>query len=217
MFLRLLRMHYWRISALVMIISPLLAGPGFGETKNGDTAAFTLNEVIVTSEKIQEYIKNHPQDVKVVEREEIIKQNLPNVEEILKTMPGVEVYPTAGIGSRISIRGSGKSGGVLVLLNGRPLNTNQHGNLDLNSIPVDSIQSVSVFKPPVPVWLGPGGSDGAINIVTRNLTPVGIRRNPAPLSRWGWFLRVRRRRPEPPSANSRRKRPAHSNSDASGR
>ena len=129
MFLRLLRMHYWRISALVMIISPLLAGPGFGETKNGDTAAFTLNEVIVTSEKIQEYIKNHPQDVKVVEREEIIKQNLPNVEEILKTMPGVEVYPTAGIGSRISIRGSGKSGGVLVLLNGRPLNTNQHGNL----------------------------------------------------------------------------------------
>ena len=60
MFLRLLRMHYWRIPALVMIISPLLAGPGFGETKNGDTAAFTLNEVIVTSEKIQEYIKNHP-------------------------------------------------------------------------------------------------------------------------------------------------------------
>ena len=169
MFLRLLRMYYWRIPALVIIISLLPAVPGFGETKNGDTASFTLNEVIVTSEKIQEYIKNHPQDVKVVEREEIIKQNLPNVEEILKTMPGVEVYPTAGIGSRISIRGSGKSGGVLVLLNGRPLNTNQHGNLDLNSIPVDSIQSVSVFKPPVPVWLGPGGSDGAINIVTRNL------------------------------------------------
>jgi len=162
-------MYYWRIPALVIIISLLPAVPGFGETKNGDTASFTLNEVIVTSEKIQEYIKNHPQDVKVVEREEIIKQNLPNVEEILKTMPGVEVYPTAGIGSRISIRGSGKSGGVLVLLNGRPLNTNQHGNLDLNSIPVDSIQSVSVFKPPVPVWLGPGGSDGAINIVTRNL------------------------------------------------
>ncbi|MFH2118990.1 MAG: Plug domain-containing protein [Pseudomonadota bacterium] len=152
------RMHYWRIPALVMIISPLLAVPGFGETKNGDTASFTLNEVIVTSEKIQEYIKNHPQDVKVVEREEIIKQNLPNVEEILKTMPGVEVYPTAGIGSRISIRGSGKSGGVLVLLNGRPLNANQRGNLDLNSIPVDSIQSVSVFKPPVPVWLGPAGA-----------------------------------------------------------
>lgn len=71
-----------------------------------------------------------------MERGEIIKQNLPNVEEVLKTMPGVEVYSTAGIGSRISIRGSGKSGGVLVLLNGRPLNTNQHGNLDLNSIPL---------------------------------------------------------------------------------
>ncbi|EKD33771.1 MAG: hypothetical protein ACD_75C02600G0004, partial [uncultured bacterium] len=69
---------------------------------------------------------------------------------------------------RISIRGSGRSGGVLVLLNGRPLNANQYGSQDLNAIPVDSIQSVSVFKPPVPVWLGPGGSDGAINIVTRS-------------------------------------------------
>lgn len=172
MLLRLLRMHYWRVPALVLLILPLLSVPGFGETKNGDTASFTLNEVVVTSEKIEEYIKNHPQNVTVVEREEILKQNLFNVEEVLKTMPGVEVYSTAGIGSRISIRGSGKSGGVLVLLNGRPLNTNQHGNPDMNSIPVDSIQSISVFKPPVPVWLGPGGSDGAINIVTRNLTPV---------------------------------------------
>ena len=151
----------------------LIAGTAFGETKDSDTAAFTMNEVVVTSKKIQEYIKNHPQDVKVVEREEIIKQNLTNVEEVLKTMPGVEVYSSTGIGSRISIRGSGKSGGVLVLLNGRPLNTNQYGSLDLNSIPVDIIQSIAVFKPPIPVWLGPGGSDGAINIVTRTLTPAG--------------------------------------------
>jgi hypothetical protein len=146
---------------------PLLAGTVFGEPIKTDTAAFTLGEVVVTSEKIQEYIKNHPLDVNIVERKEIVGRNLPNVEEILKTMPGVEVYSTSGIGSRISIRGSGRSSGVLILLNGRPLNSNQHGSQDLNSIPVDMIESVSVFKPPVPVCLGPGGSDGAINIVTR--------------------------------------------------
>ncbi|MFH0782321.1 MAG: TonB-dependent receptor, partial [Pseudomonadota bacterium] len=120
-----------------------------------------------TAEKIQEYVKNHPQDVKIVDRKEIALRNLASVEDVLKTMPGVEVYSTAGIGSRISIRGSGRTGGVLVLLNGRPLNSNQYGSQDLNAIPVDSIESISVFKPPVPVWLGPGGSDGAINIVTR--------------------------------------------------
>ncbi|MEN6328252.1 MAG: TonB-dependent receptor, partial [Syntrophomonas sp.] len=120
----------------------------------------------------EEYAKNYPQDVKMVKRSEIVQRNLPNVEEVLKTISGVEVYSTSGIGSRISIRGSGKSGGILVLLNGRPLNSNQHGNLDLNTIPIDSIESVSVFKPPVPVWLGAGASEGAINIVTRDLKPT---------------------------------------------
>ena len=65
-----------------------------------------------------------------------------------------------------------------MLLNGRPLNSNQHGKLDLNAIPVDLIQSVSVFKPPVPRLAGTGGSDGAINIVTRNLTPESKKKQP---------------------------------------
>lgn len=136
-------------------------------------AAVSLKTVVVTAERLQEYVKNHPQDVKVVERSEIVERNLGTVEEILKTMPGVEVASTPGTGSRISIRGSGQSGGVLVLVNGRPLNSNQYGSQDLNGIPVDSIQSVSVFKPPVPVWLGPGGSGGAINIVTSAEKPKG--------------------------------------------
>lgn len=163
-------------TALMMVL--FLVGTVWGETKKDDPAAFTLDDVVVTADKIEEYIRNYPQDVEVVERKEIVQRNLLNVEEVLKTIPGVEVYSASGIGSRISIRGSGKSGGVLVLLNGRPLNSNQHGKLDLNAIPVDLIQSVSVFKPPVPVWLGPGGSDGAINIVTRNLTPESKKKQP---------------------------------------
>ncbi|MBP1625688.1 MAG: TonB-dependent receptor plug [Holophagaceae bacterium] len=131
----------------------------------------TMAPVVVTADKLlTEYVQNHPQDVKQVSRAEIIQRNLPNVEEVLKTMPGVDVQPSPGTGSRVSIRGSGKTGGVLILLNGRPLNSNLYGNQDLSAIPVDIIDSVTVFKPPVPVWLGPGGSDGVINIVTRERT-----------------------------------------------
>lgn len=32
---------------------------------------------------------------------------------------------------------------------------------------------ITVFKPPVPVWLGPRGSEGAICIVTRDMNKVG--------------------------------------------
>jgi len=151
-----------------LLFIPLFAGTACGAVEDIKKEGAALQEVVVTAEKIEEYVKNHSQDVTIVERKEIVDRNLGSVEEVLKTMPGVEVYSTPGIGARISIRGSGRAAGVLVLHNGRPLNSNQYGSQDLNSIPIDMIESVSLFKPPVPVWLGPGGSDGAINIVTRS-------------------------------------------------
>lgn len=167
-------MHICSIPAHSLLVLSLLPGIALcAETP--PEQVYSLGEVVVTSEKLKEYLQNHPLDVSTVERPEIVQRNLGSVEEILKTMPGVEVSSSAGVGSRISIRGSGRSGAVLVLLNGRPLNSNQYGSQDLNSIPVDSIQSVSVFKPPVPVWLGPGGSDGAINIVTRTPKTGGMK------------------------------------------
>jgi iron complex outermembrane receptor protein len=60
-----------------------------------------------------------------------------------------------------------------VLLNGRPLNSNQFGSVDLAGIPVETIESITVFKPPVPVWLGSGATDGAIAIVTKGIRGNG--------------------------------------------
>lgn len=157
------------VLGLPLMVFLLWTGAVLGETKDGKDKTFRMEAVEVTAERISEYIKNHPQDVEVVRRKEIVERSLLNVEDVLKTMPGVEVHQSTGVGSRISIRGSGKSSGILVLLNGRPLNTNQYGGVDLSAIPVEMIESVTVFKPPVPVWLGPGATDGAINIVTRDL------------------------------------------------
>ncbi|MEQ8163547.1 MAG: TonB-dependent receptor [Smithellaceae bacterium] len=165
-------MNCQRILTLVLILFWLPVNFAGAQDHETGRSSYKMDEIVVTSAKIEEYAKNYPQDVKMVNRSEIVQRNLPNVEEVLKTISGVEVYSTSGIGSRIAIRGSGKSGGILVLLNGRPLNSNQHGNLDLNTIPIDSVESVSVFKPPVPVWLGAGASEGAINIVTRDLKPA---------------------------------------------
>ncbi|MBU0969161.1 MAG: TonB-dependent receptor plug domain-containing protein [Proteobacteria bacterium] len=42
-----------------------------------------------------------------------------------------------GLSSRISIRGGGGSGSVLILVDGRPMGTPQYGGVDLGSIPID--------------------------------------------------------------------------------
>lgn len=161
--------------ALLLVPHHVWAAHGHAATSHG-TETNTLETMVVTADRLGEYAANNPAMVEVLDRKEIQQRNMLSVEEALGTMPGVEVKQSMGVGARISIRGSGKSGGVLVLLNGRPLNSNQHGSVDLAGIPVETIESITVFKPPVPVWLGAGASDGAISIVT---TGIGTKKEAA--------------------------------------
>ena len=158
----------------VLILVLMSCSGALGEQQQGAPAASTvLDAIVVTTDRISEYAEDNPHMVVILGQKEIQQRNMLSAEEALGTMAGVEVKRSSGVGSRISVRGSGKSGGVLVLLNGRPLNSSQYGGVDLASIPIDTIDSITVFKPPVPVWLGPGGSDGAICIVTRDTAPKG--------------------------------------------
>ncbi len=132
-----------------------------------------LDTIVVTASRIEDYRKNNPQLVQEMTREQIQQGSFTGLDQVLNAMPGVEVKKSgSGIGSRISIRGSGGNGKILVLINGRPANSTQYGSVDLDSIPLDMVQKVDVFKPPVPVWLGPGGTSGAINIVLANENPI---------------------------------------------
>lgn len=154
--------------ALILAPCPALAAHGHS-VPAGTTE---LETVVVTADRLREFAQNNPAMVEAVGRSEIDRRNMRSVEEALASMAGVEVRHSTGVGSRISIRGSGKSGGVLVLLNGRPLNSSQYGGVDLASIPIETVESITVFKPPVPVWLGAGASDGAISIVTKGIAPA---------------------------------------------
>ncbi len=135
-------------------------GHGHGEE------ATELEEIVVTAARLQGYLEEHPQQVEVMSRAEFRAAGYTDLDQVLNAMPGVEVKPSGtGLGSRLSIRGSGGGGKILVLINGRPMGGSQYGVVNLDSIPLDMVSRVDVFKPPVPVWLGPGATAGAINIV----------------------------------------------------
>ncbi len=132
-------------------------------------AAVELESVVVTSEKIEDFVRKNPSQVVSMDSREIEQRNYLQVSDVLGSMPGVDVKPaSSGLGTRISIRGGGGSGSVLVLIDGRPAGTMQYGGVDLGSIPVDIVKKIMVFKPPVPVWLGHGSGAGAIYIETKN-------------------------------------------------
>ena len=135
-------------------------------------ATSQVEEMVVIENRIADFLKNHPRQVSILDREDIRTRNFLQVSEALNSLPGVDVQPSGnGMGYRISIRGSGNSGHIAVLINGRPAGTSQYGSADIDSIPIALVKRIEVFKPPVPVWLGPGSSAGAINIVIENQKP----------------------------------------------
>jgi len=161
-------MNRFFLSALTII---LFASPSYGENKseqiNKDT--IRLETITVTSQRMAEYVKNHPGNVVTLGREEIFQRKFIEVGEALDSMPGIDVKESgSGTGHRISIRGSGGSGKVLVLINGRSINSSQYGSVNLNTIPLEIVGKIMVFKPPVPVWLGSGATAGAVNIITNS-------------------------------------------------
>ena len=140
----------------------------FGSALAGE-AVQTLETMVVTAEKLSGYIKNHPQHVVILDQKEIEERNFLEVAEAIASMHGVEVRQRDS-GTSISIRGGGGSGKVLVLIDGRPLNSGQYGGVDLESIPIEIIKSISVFKPPVPVWLVESAPSFSISSSIRSTT-----------------------------------------------
>ncbi|MEN6374106.1 MAG: TonB-dependent receptor, partial [Smithella sp.] len=87
-------MNCQRILMLVLILLQLPVNFAWAQGNEAGSSSYKMDEIVVTSAKIEEYAKNYPQDVKMVKRSEIVQRNLPNVEEVLKTISGVEVYST---------------------------------------------------------------------------------------------------------------------------
>ena len=91
-----------------------------------------------------------------------------DVAQLVATAPGVAVNDYGGLGqlTTVSIRGS-TADGVLVLLDGLPLNTAFGGAVDLSSIPRGWIERIEVLRGPEGALFGAGALGGVVNVVTR--------------------------------------------------
>jgi len=90
------------------------------------------------------------------------------VAALVATAPGVAVQEYGGLGqlATVSIRGS-TADGVLVLLDGIPLNTSFGGGVDLASIPRAWIERIEVVRGVEGAAYGAGALGGVVNVVTR--------------------------------------------------
>lgn len=158
--------------ALVLCLL-LLAAPARGEDApppGGDGASGVPSEVRL-DEQVVRLPRTDPAgpggSASVVDAERFAGE-AKSVAELVATAPGVAVRDYGGLGqaATASIRGS-TSDGVLVLLDGLPLQTAFGGGVDLSTIPRQWISSIEVVRGVEGARFGSGALGGALNIVTR--------------------------------------------------
>jgi vitamin B12 transporter len=124
-----------------------------------------LDLVTVSSFRVKSDLKEIPQNIQVLQKNDI--REIPNesLNELLKKTAGVDVIEYPGFLANIGMRGfapSALNGSyTLLLVNGLPAGTGNPSTLDLNNA-----EQVEVLKGPYSSFFGSGAMAGVINIVT---------------------------------------------------
>ncbi len=136
----------------------------------GDETTVKLNEVVVTATKTEQDPKDVTQSVTVITADDIKKSGASTVAEAVERTAGVEVndYGPKGSLSDISIRGSSYQQ-VLVLLDGRRLNSASAGGFNMSDLPVplEDIDRIEIVRGPSSALYGADAMGGVVNIITK--------------------------------------------------
>lgn len=129
-----------------------------------------LKEVVVTATKTEKQPQDVTQSVTVITADEIQKSGATSVAEVMSTAAGVKVNDQGPLGSlaSVSLRGSTYQQ-VLVLLDGKRLNSASAGGFDLSGLPVsmDAIERIEIVRGPSSALYGADAVGGVVNIITK--------------------------------------------------
>src|SRR3990172_3278033 len=124
--------------------------------------------VIVTPTRMPQSLDKTIADTTVLDEQEIRKSGAPDVPTLLRSLAGVEVAQSGGLGKQSStfLRGTNSSH-VLVLLDGVRINSTTSGTTALEHIMLDNIERIEVVRGNVSSLYGSEAIGGVIQIFTK--------------------------------------------------
>ncbi|GAF93696.1 unnamed protein product, partial [marine sediment metagenome] len=128
-----------------------------------------LNEILITSQHSMSLLSSSAGDIQVLTREDFARLNAHSIQEVLETIPSIDIIDKGTPGSQMDIRIGGSSiEGVLVLINGIRVHDPQTGHFTMD-IPVNlsSVERIEVLSGGGSSLYGSSTSGGLINIVTK--------------------------------------------------
>ena len=128
--------------------------------------------VIVTGSRFEENLNQVPANVKVITRDEIENSTSNTIPQVLSQIGGLRVSglnsSALNLDASVDMGGFGPTGNstTAVLVDGIRVNPIDSGNVDWESIPIDSIERIEILQGGASVQYGNGAVGGVINIIT---------------------------------------------------
>jgi vitamin B12 transporter len=125
-------------------------------------------EMVVTANLVESPTEEVGSSVTVIGREEIERRGQTSVLDLLRTVPGLTVSQSGGLGSvgSVFIRGA-DSNHTLVLIDGVRV-TNTSGGFDFSTLRADNVERIEILRGPQSTLYGSEAIGGVISITTRH-------------------------------------------------
>ena len=127
-----------------------------------------LEKIVVTPSRSQEAYSESGRKVDMISSRDISYLNPKDISEAIEDIPSVTISDYGSLGAKkiISIRGSTEKQ-VLVLIDGRLVNSPRSGDIDLSTIPLDNVERIEVLRGPASSLYGSSAMGGVVNIITK--------------------------------------------------
>lgn len=131
-----------------------------------------LDKIVVSSSRIAENSTDISRKVEIITAEDIAAAQAKDLPAMLSRLSAVNMGEYGGLGQIKTIRMRGSTAAqVLVMVDGRPMNSPRDGELDLSTIALDNIARIEVLHGPASSLYGAGAMGGTVNIITKNPPP----------------------------------------------
>lgn len=152
----------WQAQWIALLSVMILAVPAFAQEVK------KLEPVVVTATKIETPPEQLGASVSVITEEELRAYNYTRVEDVLRSVPGVEVQRSGGLGKATSvrIRGAGPNQ-VQILIDGMRVKSPTLGSFDFADLSLDDIERIEIVRGPQSTLHGADAIGGVIQIITK--------------------------------------------------
>ena len=164
------------ISRLLLILSFMCLCQHISHAQQNLPSGILPDSIVITANRYPTVQRDVGQRITIWEASDIEALAVNSFDELLRSVGGVEVFSRTGFGiqSDITMRGS-TFNGVLVLIDGMPLNDAQTGHFISDfPLPISQIKRVEILRGAASMIHGPDAIGGVIHIITETSAPTSL-------------------------------------------